>query len=375
MSEIKETFEKKEKNIALQKRGWFMKALKIGDKIAKVPIIQGGMGVGVSRSKLAGAVAREGGIGIISTAQIGYDEAEFEQDPAAANRKAIGKHIRLAKEKAAGGLVGVNIMVALRDYADHVKAAVEAGADVIISGAGIPAKLPEYVINSDTKIAPIVSSAKAAKVLLQRWEKKYQRTADFVVIEGPKAGGHLGFSGEELQAIDKMDYDTRIREIICTVREFADRFQQKIPVIVAGGIFTAKDVKHAVELGADGVQVASRFVVTKECDASQAYKDAYIQGTTDEVEIIKSPVGMPGRALHNQFLEKVQKGRIPVKKCYGCMRQCNINEIPYCITDALTKAVRGDVKNGLIFCGAEVGRIHEMTTVHDLMEELEVGFE
>ena len=266
-------------------------------------------------------------------------------------------------------------MVALRDYAEHVRAAVAAGADVIISGAGIPAKLPEYVKGSSTKIAPIVSSAKAARVLLQRWAKKYDRTADFVVIEGPKAGGHLGFSREELKDIDGLDYDNRIREIIQVVQEFATHFHQKIPVIVAGGIFTAEDVKHAVDLGADGVQVASRFVVTKECDASQAYKEAYIHGTADEIEIIKSPVGMPGRALHNHFLEKVQKGRIPVKKCYGCMRQCDINKIPYCITDALTKAVRGDVENGLIFCGAEIGRIHEMTTVHDLMMELGKGFE
>lgn len=352
-----------------------MKVLRIGEKIARIPIIQGGMGVGVSRSNLAGAVAREGGIGIISTAQIGYDEEGFETDPAKTNRKAIEKHLSLAKEKAAGGMVGVNIMVALQDYAEHVRAAVAAGADVIISGAGIPAKLPEYVKGSSTKIAPIVSSAKAARVLLQRWEKKYQRTADFIVIEGPKAGGHLGFSREELKDIDGLDYDNRIREIIQTVQEFETHFHQKIPVIVAGGIFTAKDVKHAVDLGADGVQVASRFVVTKECDASQAYKEAYIHGTADQIEIIKSPVGMPGRALHNHFLEKVQKGRIPVKKCYGCMRKCNINEIPYCITDALTKAVRGDVENGLIFCGAEIGRIHEMTTVHDLMMELGKGFE
>ncbi len=352
-----------------------MNELQIGNKIAKVPIIQGGMGVGVSRSKLAGAVAGEGGIGIISTAQIGYDEAEFETDPAAANRKAIVKHIRLAKEKAKNGLVGVNIMVALKDYADHVKAAVAAGADVIISGAGIPAKLPEYVEGSDTKIAPIVSSAKAAKVLLQRWEKKYHRTADFIVVEGPKAGGHLGFSREELDDIDAIDYDTRIREIIQTVRGFAERFQQKIPVIVAGGIFTAQDVRHAVSLGADGVQVASRFVVTEECDAAKEYKEAYIKGTSDEIEIIKSPVGMPGRALHNHFLDEIREKRITVKKCYGCMRQCNINEIPYCITEALTKAVRGDVDNGLIFCGAEIGRIHEMTTVHDLMEELKQGFD
>lgn len=352
-----------------------MKALQIGDKIARIPIIQGGMGVGVSRSKLAGAVASEGGIGVISTAQIGYDEEEFESNPAAANIKAIKKHIRLAKEKAKGGLVGANIMVALRDYADHVKAAVSAGVDVIISGAGLPAKLPEYVEGSDTKIAPIVSSKKAAYVILHRWEKKYQRTADFVVIEGPKAGGHLGFSKEELQDVDKIDYDTSIREIISTVGEFAKRFGKKIPVIVAGGIFTPNDVRHAVALGADGVQVASRFVATEECDAAPAYKEAYIHGSKEEIEIIKSPVGMPGRALHNHFLDEVEHGKLPVRKCYGCMRQCNVNEIPYCITDALTKAVRGDVENGLVFCGAEVGRIHEMTTVHQLMEELEEGFE
>ena len=209
-----------------------MKVLRIGEKVARIPVIQGGMGVGVSRSNLAGAVAREGGIGIISTAQIGYDEEEFETDPVKANRKAIEKHLSLAKEKAAGGMVGVNIMVALRDYAEHVRAAVAAGADVIISGAGIPAKLPEYVKGSSTKIAPIISSAKAARVLLQRWEKKYQRTADFIVIEGPKAGGHLGFSREELKDIDGLDYDNRIREIIQVVQEFATHFHQKIPVIV-----------------------------------------------------------------------------------------------------------------------------------------------
>lgn len=352
-----------------------MKPLQIGDKIVRVPIIQGGMGVGVSRSGLAGAVAREGGIGVISTAQIGYDEEEFEKNPSIANIKAIKKHIFLAKKKAMGGVVGANIMVALKDYADHVKAAVEAGADVIISGAGIPAKLPEYVRGSNTKIAPIVSSPKAIKVILQCWEKRYRCTADFVVVEGPKAGGHLGFSEEELHNIEKIDYDNTIREIIRIVRQFAVRFAKKIPVVVAGGIFDAGDVRHAIGLGADGVQVASRFVATQECDASLAYKEAYIHGTSDEIEIIKSPVGMPGRALHNHFLEEIHKGKIPVKKCYGCMRQCNKNEIPYCITDALTKAVQGDVENGLIFCGAEIGRIKEVTTVHELMEELKMGFE
>lgn len=351
-----------------------MVALQIGDKYAKVPIIQGGMGVGVSRSSLAGAVAAAGGIGIISTAQIGYDEEEFTKDPRLANLKAIARHIKLAKEKAKDGLVGVNIMVALKDYAEHVKEAVRAGADVIISGAGLPLELPRLVEGSDTKIAPIVSSPKAASLLLRMWEKNYQKTADFVVIEGPKAGGHLGFRVEELEQIETLEYDAEIIRIIEIVKEFGEKFGHKIPVIVAGGIFSAEDVRHVMQLGADGVQVASRFVATKECDAALSYKEAYIKGKKEDIEIIKSPVGMPGRALHNRFLENIKNEKQPITRCYGCLAHCDIKKIPYCITEALTKAVQGDVENGLIFCGAEIGRIHEMTTVPELMQELSAGF-
>lgn len=351
-----------------------MKKLQFGNKTAEVPVIQGGMGVGVSRSRLAGAVAAEGGIGIISTAQIGYDEEGFDKNPQAANLRAIEKHIRLAKKQSKGGLVGVNIMVALKEYADHVKASVKAGADVIISGAGLPLSLPELVEGSDTKIAPIVSSQKACSLILRTWKKKFQRVADFIVIEGPCAGGHLGFSYDELINIDKKEYDLKIKEIIKTVHEFGDKVKKKIPVIVAGGIFDADDIKHVMGLGADGVQIASRFVVTEECDADQKYKDAYINGTADQIEIIKSPVGMPGRALHNNFLDKLNKGNIKIEHCYQCLKNCDARTIPYCITDALTRAVIGDVDNGLIFCGSEIGRINEMTTVHDLMEEFKKAF-
>ncbi len=361
-----------EENMGLYECGEKLKALRIGDMIAKIPIIQGGMGVGISRSKLAGAVAAEGGIGIISTAQIGYDEENFENDQAECNLRAIGKHIRCAKEIAGGnGLVGANIMVALKHYKEHVMAAVAAGADVIISGAGLPVKLPEYIGKAcRTKIAPIVSSRRAADIILKMWARRYDRTADFIVIEGPKAGGHLGFSNEELQNMENIDYDTEIKEIIECTKEYEKKYNTHIPVIVAGGIFDHYDIIHAIELGADGVQIASRFVATKECDASEEYKKAYIDAKEEDIKIIKSPVGMPGRAIRNEFIKRVEKENQPVLKCYNCMKKCNPKEVPYCITKALVDAVNGDINNGLIFCGANVGRINEMTTVHELMEEL-----
>lgn len=348
-----------------------LKPLKIGELVAEKPIIQGGMGVGVSRSSLAGAVAAEGGIGIISTAQIGYDEEGFEKDQAGCNRIAIKKHIKRAKEIAGGkGLVGVNIMVALKHYKEHVQEAVKAGADVIISGAGLPMDLPKLVGESATKIAPIVSSKRAAQLILKMWAHRYNRTADFIVVEGPKAGGHLGFSKEQLQDIDKLDYDQEIRDIIECKRDYEEKFQRKIPVIVAGGIFDRKDIEHVMKLGADGVQIASRFVVTEECDASDAYKQAYIQAEKKNIQIIQSPVGMPGRALRNEFIKGLETARKPITKCYNCLEKCDPRTVPYCITKALIEAVQGNVENGLIFCGENVDRIHEMTTVHDLMNEL-----
>ncbi len=346
--------------------------LRIGDKIAKLPIIQGGMGVGISRSRLAGAVAKEGGVGVISTAQIGYDEDGFENNQAECNLRAIRKHIRRAKEIACGnGLVGVNVMVALKHYKEHVKEAVAAGADVVISGAGLPVSLPELVSEkSRTKIAPIVSSKRAAQLILKMWAHRYSRTADFLVIEGPKAGGHLGFSNEQLSDIGNIDYDSEIKSIIECKKEYEEKFDRKIPVIVAGGIYDSSDISHVLNLGADGVQIASRFVTTKECDASEEYKQAYINAKEDDIEIIASPVGMPGRALRNSFIERVKQSKQPIRKCYNCLEKCNPAKVPYCITKALIDAVKGDVENGLVFCGANTGRIREMTTVHKLMQEL-----
>ena len=347
-----------------------MKPLIIGDLIARIPIIQGGMGVGVSRSKLAGAVAKEGGIGIISTAQIGYDEPDFNKHQIESNLLAIKKHLKLAKENSKGGVVGVNIMVATKQYEKYVNAACEGGADVIISGAGLPISLPELVAGFKTKIAPIVSSLKSASVILKMWDKKYKRTADFIVIEGPLAGGHLGFSKEQLNQIDDLDYDNEIKGIIECKKEYEAKYNQSIPVVVAGGIYDKEDIKHALDLGADGVQIATRFVVTEECDASQEYKNAYLAAKEEDVKIVISPVGMPGRALRNPFLSTVDKGRVAVKKCYNCLEHCNPKDTPYCITKALINAVEGNIEEGLIFCGAKVHKLTQMTTVKNIFEEL-----
>lgn len=343
--------------------------LVIGDLIAKVPVIQGGMGVGVSLSNLAGAVALEGGIGVISTAQIGYRLPEFDLHPIEANLKAIGDEIAKAKEKAKGGIIGVNIMVATRRYEDYVKAAVEAGVDLIISGAGLPMTLPELVKGVKTKIAPIVSSVKSAQVICKYWLKKYNRLPDMVVIEGPKAGGHLGFSKEQLAHMEELDYDTEIRNIIETVDGFGKMQDKEVPVVVAGGIYTREDMEHALSLGAKGVQVATRFVTTYECDASMAYKQAYLDAKKEDIVIVKSPVGMPGRAINNAFMKKAAEGRIPHGRCHLCVQTCKPEETPYCITDALVNAVKGNLDEGLIFCGENAWRSNKMESVKDIMQE------
>ena len=340
-----------------------IKELVIGDLRAKVPVVQGGMGVGVSLSGLAGAVAAAGGVGIISTAQIGYREPEFTKNPIETNLKAIKTEVDKARALAKGGVIGVNIMVATRRYEDYVKAAVEAGVDLIISGAGLPMTLPELVGQAKTKIAPIVSSAKSLTVIAKYWMKKYQRKPDMVVIEGPEAGGHLGFSKDELASITKESFDEEIKKIICLTKEM------EVPVIVGGGVYSREDMEHYLAFGADGVQMATRFVTTKECDASDAYKQAYINARKEDIEIVSSPVGMPGRAIHNAFLDRVKAGERFMRGCRQCIITCKPATAPYCITEALINAVQGKLDEGLIFCGSNAYRAERIETVADIMEE------
>ena len=356
-----------------------IKPLQIGNKVAKLPLIQGGMGVGVSLSRLAGAVAKAGGVGIISTAQIGFEEPDFAEDSKTANLRAMRQELEKARtiaqeDGSCPGLVGFNIMVATRDYEDYVRTAAEAGADVIISGAGLPVDMPAYVEGTDTKIAPIVSSEKAARIILKRWDKRFHRTADFLVIEGAHAGGHLGFSREQLTHLYEPDYDRQyeeeIRNIIACTNEYAVKYGTSIPVIVAGGIMNGQQTRHMLELGAAGIQVATPFVTTEECDAADAFKQAYVNARPEDIEIVTSPVGMPARAIHNPFLEKIALGKETISKCYRCLEKCNPKETPYCITQALIRAVRGDVEHGLIFCGDNAAYLDHISTVPEVIASL-----
>lgn len=346
-----------------------IKPLVIGDLTAKIPVIQGGMGVGVSLSRLAGTVAANGGIGIISTAQIGYREPDFDEHPIEANLRAVKAEIEKARKIAEGGIIGVNIMVATLKYEEYVKAAVEAGVDLIICGAGLPMKLPELAGNSKTKIAPIVSSVKSAQVIFKYWLKKYDRLPDLVVIEGPKAGGHLGFSMEQLETFTDETYDEEIKQIIQLVHKYAEEHGRDIPVAVAGGIYDKSDMDHALSLGADAVQVGTRFVTTYECDVSDAYKQAYISAEKEDIVIVKSPVGMPGRAILNRFMKRAKEGKIPHGRCHTCISTCKPAETPYCITDALVNAAKGNLDEALIFCGANAYRAQKLESVKEIMKE------
>ena len=346
-----------------------VKPLKIGDLIAKVPVIQGGMGVGISLSSLAGAVAAQGGIGVISTAQIGYREPDFDADPIGANLRAIGTEIKKARQIARDGILGVNIMVATRKYEEYVKSAVAAGIDLIISGAGLPMDLPKLVGAAKTKLAPIVSSVKSAQVIMRYWWKKYNRLPDLVVIEGPLAGGHLGFHRDQLDDIEGLHYDEEVKAIIEKVNETAAEHETSIPVVMAGGVYTREDMEHYLEMGASGVQMATRFVTTYECDADPAYKQSYIDAKKEDIVIVQSPVGMPGRAILNPFMKRAKERQIPHEKCHLCISTCKGTDTPYCITDALVNAVKGKIDDALLFCGANAYRATHLEHVKDIMEE------
>ena len=356
--------------------------LKIGTKTAKVPVIQGGMGVGISLGNLAGAVAKEGGIGIISAAQPGFREEDFIKDPLKANLRAIKSEYEKARKIASDGIIGFNLMVAMEHYEEYVHAVVEAGADLIVSGAGLPTDLPKYVGESDILLAPIVSTAKSANVILKYWDKKYHRIPDLVVIEGPLAGGHLGFHEEQLETygIDagaedyvkcRTSYEKEIIAIMQVIHTFSEKYGKKIPVAMGGGIHDSESAARAFSLGADAIQVATRFVTTEECDADIRYKEAYLNARKEDIVIVKSPVGMPGRAIFSKFIQKVKEGQKQPKTCMcKCIKTCDISKSPYCIIAALYNAFKGNMDNGYAFAGANAFRATKIVSVKETFRSL-----
>lgn len=344
--------------------------LTIGGLVADIPIVQGAMGIGVSGPRLAAAVANEGGVGVLAGVNIGYQEPDFSSNPLAANLRAIKSQIEKARQLAPKGIIGINLMVAMNHYGEMVRAAVESGIDLIVSGAGLPLKLPEFVTDIHTRIAPIVSSGKAAKVISQYWETHYGRAADMVIVEGPEAGGHLGFSKEVLSSGNRPSVMDIVKDTIEAIKPFQERFKKKIPVIAAGGIYTGADIAACLKSGADGVQMATRFVATDECDADPKFKQAYIEAKQEDIVIIQSPVGMPGRALNNRFIQNLNRHGSEINSCFQCLKGCNPKIAPYCISTALINAVTGNVDEGLVFVGSNVYRIDKIVPVKALIREL-----
>ncbi|MCK9223080.1 MAG: nitronate monooxygenase family protein [Limnochordia bacterium] len=345
--------------------------LKIGDLVAKLPIIQGGMGVGISLSGLAAAVGNAGGVGVISGVEIGFDLPSYLTDKVTANRQALADHIQRARELCPKGILGVNIMTALSDFAEMVKEAVKEKIDIIFAGAGLPLDLPELVKDSETKIVPIVSSAKAANVICKYWDRKSDYCPDAIVVEGPKAGGHLGFSEQELQNDATQSLPKLVQDVLEIIKPFEQKYGREIPVIAAGGIFTGGDIGNYLSMGVSGVQMGTRFVGTHECDASPGFKQQYLNAKKEDIVLIKSPVGMPGRAINNDFLEKVSHGTQIRTRCqYHCLKHCRPQTARYCIAEALIHAQRGEMDGGFAFAGTNAYRVDKLVSVQDLMDEL-----
>jgi len=348
-----------------------MKSFFIGNLEVKLPVIQGGMGVGVSLSGLASAVANEGGIGVISCAGLGLIYNKFQGDYLNKCIWGLKEEIRKAKEKSKG-IIGVNIMVALTNYADMVKTSIAEKVDVIFAGAGLPFDLPSYLTSdSKTKLVPIVSSSRAAKIICDKWKNNYGYLPDAIVVEGPKAGGHLGFKVDQLQ-----DEHYALEQLIPEVVSIAASYSEKIiPVIAAGGISSGEDIRRFMEIGASGVQMGTMFITTAECDASDTFKNVFVNARQEDVKIIQSPVGMPGRAIDGEFIRSVEEGHEKPKSCpFHCIKTCDYTKSPYCIVQALYQAAKGNMKKGYAFTGVNVHLSQKITSVKEVIARLKAEF-
>lgn len=343
--------------------------LQIGSLSANIPIIQGSMGVRVSLASLASAVANEGGIGTISSIGLG-DIKDSEKDYERTSREALVNEIRKARSITDGHLA-VNFMGVLSNANDLIKASVKEGIKMIVFGAGLPTKLPALVPDPSVNLVPIISSVRVAEFILRSWDRLYERIPDGLIMEGPLAGGHLGFSVEQLEHPEDYSLEKLLPEVLESIKPYEDKYGRKIPVITGGGIYNGKDIARMLSLGASGVQMGTRFVCTKECGVSQQFKQAYLDAKEEDIVIIKSPVGMPGRAINNRFLKDLEvKGKLKINCPYRCLTACKVKTARYCIALALLNSYFGDVDHGLIFCGQNAYRIDKIITVKELIQEL-----
>ncbi len=345
------------------------KELYLGNLKIELPIIQGGMGVRVSSSSLASAVSNEKALGVIAAVGLGEESGSENRDYKTRSRAELINIIRETRRMTKNAF-GVNIMCALSNYDDLVDAAQKESVDVIISGAGLPLRLPSFIKNTQTKIVPIVSSARAAHIICSTWKRKYNRLPDAIIVEGPLAGGHLGFSGAELKNSKEVFLDKIVQEVLGITHDFGCS-KSHIPVIAAGGIFDGKDIARVIRLGASGVQMGTRFVCTNECGVSLKYKEAYMSAKEGDISVINSPVGMPARVITNEFVKKISEGKRMDFDCeYRCLSTCNAKKATYCIAKALLNAYRGDMDNGFAMCGANAYRIKKIVSVKELITEL-----
>lgn len=340
--------------------------LKIGDLEINPPIIQGGMGVRVSGSGLASAVANEGCAGIIASVGLGLFEDASGSKFVGLNNDALRSEIRKARSLS-NGVIGVNVMVVLSNYEELVKVCVEEKVDLIICGSGLPLDLPKKTEGSNIKLIPIVSSARAFNIIYRKWKQNYNKVPDAVILEGPMAGGHLGFSYDEIINETARPLEQLVKELV----EFVNTLEESIPVIAAGGIFDGNDIAKFLKLGASGVQMATRFVCTTECDVHDDFKQAYINSKKEDIAIINSPVGLPGRVISNEFTQRVLKGEtIPFKCSFHCLRSCDPRTAPYCIAKVLADASKGQLHNSFVFAGSNAYRCTEIVSVKTLINQL-----
>lgn len=347
-----------------------MQELVIGDLHIKVPIVQGGMGIGISMAGLSSAVANEGAIGVVSAVGLGLFEPDSSTHFVEATVRALRREIQKARTMTKG-VLGMNAMVALTHFDDLVKTGIEEGIDIIFAGAGLPLNLPSFLTpGCKTKLAPIVSSGRAAGIICRKWKEQYDYLPDAIVIEGPKAGGHLGFKYDQIPK-EEFSLEVLLADVKANVKEFETQYNVSIPLIVGGGVYTGEDIYNFIKLGAAGVQMGTRFVTTTECDASDTFKQMYIDAKEEDIQIINSPVGMPGRAINNEFLDKVKRGeKHPINCHFHCLRTCDYKTAPYCILNALLSAARGNMKHGFAFSGSNAYRAEKIISVNELINEL-----